>query len=461
MDKKNPNKLLAPDLSLGKRRLIEAKKEEATKSCTTRPSFLVVRCTEEGKSLTKLSPFLIYKGLKSVVGEPKSVSKLHKSMELLVEVDGKTHSDGLLRCRRLCDLQVEVMPHKSLNTSRGVISSRDLLECSEKEIVEGIEGVIHARRITRRRDGEEVKTATIILTFGTRTPPEYVKAGYLRVPVRPYIPNPMRCFKCQGYGHDAAVCKRNTVCARCAGEGHEDKGCTAQFKCPNCQAGHSAYSKDCPVWKQEVAVQEYKARNGCTFSQAKSSILALPKGQFGLTKTYAQAVAKIGRSIATQTDTLTPPPPPPPPTQKKTPPKNTPLKKQESPVVMLKNRFSVLADESMETEQHVKINTPGEPGDIMSDTGSPQRTQPDTPTSTELEVDQLPKGRNQSGEDARGERGGNDLRSNQRDLPSPERKTSPKRGLSSSPSKPKNKNTKVTGIKGNPSGGLPRPNSSK
>ncbi|XP_055872408.1 uncharacterized protein LOC129923776 [Biomphalaria glabrata] len=182
---------------------------------------------------------------------------------------------------------------------------------------------------------------------------------------------------------------------------------------------------------------------------------------YGLTKTYAQAVAKKGRSIATQTDTLTPPPPPPPPTQKKTPPKNTPLKKQESPVVMLKNRFSVLADESMETEQHVKTNTPGEPGDIMSDTGSPQRTQPDTPTSTELEVDQLPKGRNQSGEDARGERGGNNFRSNQRDLTSPERKTSPKRGLSSSPSKPKNKNTKVTGIKGNPSVGLPRPNSSK
>uniref|UniRef100_A0A2C9JN75 dolichyl-phosphate-mannose--protein mannosyltransferase n=1 Tax=Biomphalaria glabrata TaxID=6526 RepID=A0A2C9JN75_BIOGL len=49
--------------------------------------------------------------------------------------------------RRICDLHVEVMSHKSLNTSRGAISSRDLLECSEKEIVEGIEGFIHARRM--------------------------------------------------------------------------------------------------------------------------------------------------------------------------------------------------------------------------------------------------------------------------------------------------------------------------
>uniref|UniRef100_A0A2C9KU45 IgGFc-binding protein N-terminal domain-containing protein n=1 Tax=Biomphalaria glabrata TaxID=6526 RepID=A0A2C9KU45_BIOGL len=60
-------------------------------------------CTEKGKSLTKMRPFPIYKGLKSVVGEPKSVSKLHKSSELLVEVDSKIHSDELLRCSRICE----------------------------------------------------------------------------------------------------------------------------------------------------------------------------------------------------------------------------------------------------------------------------------------------------------------------------------------------------------------------
>ena len=119
---------------------------------------------------------------------------------------------------------MEVTPHKSLNTSRGVISSRDLLDCSEKEIMEGIDGVIHAWRIIRRWDGDEVKTPTIILTFGMRTPPKNVKAGYLR------IPNPMRCFKCQEFGHGGAICKKNVKCARCSVEGHEDKGCSAPFK---------------------------------------------------------------------------------------------------------------------------------------------------------------------------------------------------------------------------------------
>ena len=106
----------------------------------------------------------------------------------------------------------------------------------------------------------------------------------LRIPVRPYIPNPMRCFKCQEFGHGAAVCKKNVKCVRCSVEGHEDKGCTAPFKCSHCSAGHSAYCKDCPVWKQEIAIQEYKARNGCTFGQAKAHFMALPKSQYSLTK---------------------------------------------------------------------------------------------------------------------------------------------------------------------------------
>uniref|UniRef100_A0A2C9JQV8 ABC transporter domain-containing protein n=1 Tax=Biomphalaria glabrata TaxID=6526 RepID=A0A2C9JQV8_BIOGL len=76
----------------------------------------------------------------------------HKKLYYLAIIfGGQVHRGGekpdkhepcshLQRTKKNCDLKVEVMPHKSLNTSRGVISSRDQLECSEKEIVEGIEG---------------------------------------------------------------------------------------------------------------------------------------------------------------------------------------------------------------------------------------------------------------------------------------------------------------------------------
>ena len=60
------------------------------------------------------------------------------------------------------------------------------------------------------------------------------------------------------------------------------------------------------MWKQEIAMEEYKAKNGCTFGQAKVHFMDLPKSQYSLTKSYAQAVSKVARTIATQTDLFTP-----------------------------------------------------------------------------------------------------------------------------------------------------------
>jgi len=54
--------------------------------------------------------------------------------------------------------------------------------------------------------------------------PSSVCIGYLRYRVKPYIPQPMRCQKCQGYGHIAANCKRDVKCVRC-GQGHSWENC--------------------------------------------------------------------------------------------------------------------------------------------------------------------------------------------------------------------------------------------
>ena len=479
METKTPPKKISGrptslDVGLGKRRWVEERKEEAVKETPTWPSFLVVKCVEEGKTFNKVSPFYIDKSLKAVAGEPRSVTKLHRTGELLVEAATKSHSEGLQKCKRLCELQVEVTPHKSLNTSRGVISSRDLLECSEKEIVEGIDGVIHARRIIRRRDGDEVKTPTIILTFGTRTPPENVKAGYLRIPVRPYIPNPMRCFKCQEFGHGAAVCKKNVKCARCSVEGHEDKGCTAPFKCSHCSAGHSAYSKDCPVWKQEIAIQEYKARNGCTFGQAKAHFMALPKSQYSLTKSYAQVVAKVARTIATQTDLFTPPLPSHSHSTQKKKTSSRPSSKVQTGVassqeITTSNRFSVLSVESMEIEAPEQPVSPGIPGEKSSGSDSPRESQPDTPSPSGEGVDKLlPNGRSPAPAPDGGTRrldGGNTPPPGRGVQPpsDPGKGTPPERGVSASPletgpqkSKSSSGGPKLTGIKGPPTGGHPK-----
>ena len=59
------------------------------------------------------------------------------------------------------------------------------------------------------------------------------------------------------------------------------------------------------MWKQEIAMKEYKAKNGCTFGQAKAHFMALSKSQYSLPKSYSQVVAKVARTIATQTELFT------------------------------------------------------------------------------------------------------------------------------------------------------------
>ncbi|GBN08076.1 hypothetical protein AVEN_273830-1 [Araneus ventricosus] len=44
----------------------------------------------------------------------------------------------------------------------------------------------------------------------------------MRLSVRPYIPNPLRCFKCQRFGHSKTSCRGTLTCARCAEVGHDN-----------------------------------------------------------------------------------------------------------------------------------------------------------------------------------------------------------------------------------------------
>ncbi|EZA53813.1 hypothetical protein X777_06629 [Ooceraea biroi] len=54
--------------------------------------------------------------------------------------------------------------------------------------------------------------------------------------------NVKRCFKCWGYYHVAANCRRSITCSRCAGD-HKDSECKAKKeKCVNCMYKNKTYN---------------------------------------------------------------------------------------------------------------------------------------------------------------------------------------------------------------------------
>lgn len=57
------------------------------------------------------------------------------------------------------------------------------------------------------KNGTKQESLSVLLQFREEVLPARVKVGFMSFYVRPYVPPPLRCFKCQRFGHVAAVCR--------------------------------------------------------------------------------------------------------------------------------------------------------------------------------------------------------------------------------------------------------------
>ncbi|GFW95698.1 uncharacterized protein TNCV_19291 [Trichonephila clavipes] len=186
---------------------------------------------------------------------------------LFLEVASATQSSALGTLRKMAHIDVTIVPHNTLNYWRGVISAADLLNVSTEEIKENM------------------------------VDQKSVKAAYLHCPVRPYIPNPLRCFQCQRFGHSKTVCRGQPTCSRCAEVGHDSCDCKAKERCVNCKGDHSSFSRSCPTWILEKEITAVKIKNKLSYPEARR-VVSLRTPVSG--KSYASAANKTCQTIAIQ-----------------------------------------------------------------------------------------------------------------------------------------------------------------
>ena len=188
-----------------------------------------------------------------------------------------------------------------MNTSKGIIRCPALNRVTSDDIKEGMveQGVTDVRRITVRRDGETKLTNTYVLTFNSPTLPTVVKIGFMQVKVDVYIPNPLRCYSCQVFGHQENKCGRHPVCCNCGEPEHCGPSgvCNKPSKCVNCSGDHPANSKQCPQWEKEKKILKIKCENNLSFPDARKQYEQFYTGQ-----TYASAVKPGTCNKSTQTD---------------------------------------------------------------------------------------------------------------------------------------------------------------
>ncbi|XP_055935655.1 uncharacterized protein LOC129965623 [Argiope bruennichi] len=186
--------------------------------------FVIKRISEDKETFHSVPPFLVEKAINSTLGEVASIRKL-SSVDLLVEVSSKQQANKIIKLKALAIIPITVSAHNLLNNSKVVITCGELFNSTIEEIMKDFqpEGVIHVRRISIRRDGQLLPTKHLVLTFKNPSLPESVKVGYMKLVVRPFILNPLRCFQCQRFGHSKMACRGTLTCARCAEKGHDSQ----------------------------------------------------------------------------------------------------------------------------------------------------------------------------------------------------------------------------------------------
>ena len=128
------------------------------------------------------------------------------------------------------------------------------------------QGVTAVKRFTVKKGQDTINTNTILLTFDSVVPPKSLKIFYQIIPVDLYIPNPLRCFNCQKFGHHEDKCPVDpgSVCERC--------GMGNPTKCVNCGGAHLSRSNECETWKKEKEIMRLKITKNLTYLEARKQL---------------------------------------------------------------------------------------------------------------------------------------------------------------------------------------------
>ena len=186
----------------------------------------------------------------------------------------RDQAQNLLRTNRFTDRPVMVSVHKTLNSSRGIIRCRDLADMTEVEIWDELKDqvLVGVNRVTLKKEGKVIPTNTLFLTFGYPELPKEITVGYLKVKMALFVPNPVRCFNCNKFGHTSQRCKVAAKCTGCGKNKHEGR-CEGPKLCSNCYGPHASSAKDCPVWQKEE-IQRVRVEKRISFPESRQLIEA-------------------------------------------------------------------------------------------------------------------------------------------------------------------------------------------
>jgi len=111
------------------------------------------------------------------------------------------------------------------------------------------------------------ESKSVFLQFTTADLPSEVKVGYMLFRVKQYIPRPLRCFKCNRYGHVANHCRGKLRCSICSGEHKYSESTLLPQNVPTAVAV-TLRMKICPRYQRETDIFKLKTVANLSYADA-------------------------------------------------------------------------------------------------------------------------------------------------------------------------------------------------
>ena len=204
---------------------------------------------------------------------------------LLIKAGNETQAALLSNFKPSTEGNIQsISPHKSFNTFKGIVYSKELHEYEDWEILEKCPpSVFKAQKL--KGDNH-----AILLTFTSSFIPDIINLEHTRIKVKKYYRRPTQCFKCCEYGHGYDKCKNERKCSHCSGNHEPVENCSNNMHCFLCDGDHSPKSRNCPRFLFEQEVLDVANNQYISIGSAKQIVM-------GANKTPNSSYAKMFKAM--------------------------------------------------------------------------------------------------------------------------------------------------------------------
>ena len=222
---------------------------------------------------------------------------------IAVTIEDPEVAKKLMTKTKIGPFKVKIERDSKKDSVVGVFKDRDehLVSLTEEQILETIKNQGARKVINIKRGRNKEPTLSYKVIFDGQLCPDSIDISKVWFPVREFVPPPLRCFKCQKYGHQVRNCRaEEDICQKCGGEGHtkltfrDDEPpivCPNQKKCANCNEKHEAGDPDCKDHQGWTTVQKLIVHQKLSRYEAKSRVFPETRSN----RTDAQVVKAADR----------------------------------------------------------------------------------------------------------------------------------------------------------------------